>query len=272
MYASAGDITKLGKAILKSSLIPPAMTRRWLKPVDFTSDPMAGLSTPWGIRKIQVGSQPYRWTYAYQKAGTIGRYSSTLILLPEYDIGFTILMGGNIPGNYNFNSADMIGEALLPAFEQAAHDEATALFAGTYATGPGERVNSTMTIVANDGNPGLGVTSWVSNGTDMAYVAVTIATSAAGAVAPSVRLYPTLLEATLPDGGRQMSFRAVFGDRNSTTRTGKMFSTDCATWLTATNIMYGGLPLDTVVFNLDAAGKVTSVSPVALRTTLLKTS
>ncbi len=54
MYTSAGDLSSLGRAILRSTLIKPAMTRRWLKPVSFSSDPNAGVGMPWGIRRIEL--------------------------------------------------------------------------------------------------------------------------------------------------------------------------------------------------------------------------
>lgn len=54
MYTSAGDLSSLGRAILRSTLLKPAMTRRWLKPTSFSSDPMAAVGIPWGIRRIQL--------------------------------------------------------------------------------------------------------------------------------------------------------------------------------------------------------------------------
>jgi hypothetical protein len=54
MYSSSGDMSSLGRAILRSTLLKPAMTRRWLKPTSFTSDPKALVGMPWGIRRIQL--------------------------------------------------------------------------------------------------------------------------------------------------------------------------------------------------------------------------
>jgi hypothetical protein len=268
MYSSAADITKLGRGILSSQLIPKSMTRRWIKPVTFTSDPAAGLATPWGIRKIQLLGQPYRWTYGYQKAGRIGDYASLQILLPDYDIGFTVLMAGDIPGNFNFDCADYIGTTLLPAFENAAKREAGELFNGQYFASTGS-VNSSMSIVTDD-QPGLGVASWYSNGTDMNYISVLLQLSTSGPVTPRVRLYPTLLETIKADGSKVVSYKAVFEDKNSPSREGRMFSTDCATWLTVTSQVYGSRPLDEFVFNIDKQGRVTSVEPIALRLPLSK--
>jgi hypothetical protein len=37
MFSSPNDVATLGRAIMKSSLISPAMTRRWLKPATYVS-------------------------------------------------------------------------------------------------------------------------------------------------------------------------------------------------------------------------------------------
>src|SRR5690554_4845843 len=110
MFSSLDDLTRVGKAILSSELMPAETTRRWLRPVTFTSDPMAALGTPWGIRRINMG-HPYYWTYGYQKAGRIGDYSALMLMLPDFDVGFTILTAGNMPANMNFDFADAMGAA-----------------------------------------------------------------------------------------------------------------------------------------------------------------
>lgn len=268
MYSSAQDMTKFGRAIMASTLVPMAVTRRWLKPVAFTSDPQAGMGAPWGIRRINVAGHPYRWVFAFQKAGTIGDYSALMILLPEYDVGLTVLMAGDIPGNFNFDCADAVGTALLPALDAAAKAEAEASFGGRYVSGSAA-VNSSMTIVADD-RPGLGVTSWISNGTDMALVATLLQLHSPGPVNPSVRLYPTMLETTRADGTRAASFKAVFEDKDGPPRAGRMFSTDCATWLSQNQNVYGRKPVDEFVFEFDAQGKVVSVEPIAFRLPLKK--
>ena len=60
MFTSAGDLTQLGRAIMKSTLIKPSVTRRWLKPSSFLPDPRSAVGAPWGIRQIPIEgtSQP----------------------------------------------------------------------------------------------------------------------------------------------------------------------------------------------------------------------
>lgn len=104
MYASAEDLSNLGRAIMSHKLLSPVTTRRWLKPFAFSSDPRAMVGMPWGARRINVGD-PYRWTTAFNKAGNIGDYSALLAILPDFDIGITVLSAGTLPGNLNFGLA-----------------------------------------------------------------------------------------------------------------------------------------------------------------------
>lgn len=59
MFTSSTDLSNLGRAILRSTLIKPAMTQRWMKPFSFTSDPKAMVGMPWGVRRLElVASTP----------------------------------------------------------------------------------------------------------------------------------------------------------------------------------------------------------------------
>lgn len=54
MFTSAGDMSSLGRAIMRSTLLKPAVTRRWLKPFAFTSDHKSLVGMPWGVRQINI--------------------------------------------------------------------------------------------------------------------------------------------------------------------------------------------------------------------------
>lgn len=269
MYSSVSDMSALGRGILGSTLLRPAQTRRWLKPASLTSEPVAGVGYPWGVRRIQLAqtTNGKRTIDAYNKAGRVGYYGSLLNLLPDYDVGFSILIGGPaIPGNMNFNLADIVGGQLLPALEDAARETADAMYAGFYYN---VDANSTMTISTQVDRPGLGIDNWMSNGTDMAYVAVALQGQYTP-VKPTIRLYPTGLETRNADGSRRVAFKATYEDLQAPARPGSMFSTDCGSWVGFTAVTYGSQPLDQIVFNVDASGKVSSVEPVALRVKMQK--
>ncbi|KAI1210140.1 beta-lactamase/transpeptidase-like protein [Annulohypoxylon truncatum] len=271
MYSSASDLSRLGRAIFRHTLLAPAQTRRWLKPTALTSDIHEGVSSPWGIRRIPL-SDGSRVVDAYSKAGSINVYMSLLVLLPDYDVGISALLAGGWPGNANWDIADNIGRALLPALEDAAREEADANYAGIYTAAGDADLNSTLVLSTDAARPGLGVDRWVSNGTDMIPVAVRY-TLNYNVTAPSIRIYPTGLEsAAAADGTRKIAFKAVVENLDLTDHSSAMFSTNCGTWVSQTAAVYADMPLDQFVFTLGEDGRAVSVTPLALRTALLRNS
>ncbi|OTB01081.1 hypothetical protein M426DRAFT_223685 [Hypoxylon sp. CI-4A] len=266
MYASAADLSALGRAILSSTLLTPVETRRWLKPFAFSSDPNALVGMPWGARRINIGDT-YRYITAYNKAGNIGDYSALLAIIPDYDIGISILLAGELPGNAAFGLADTIGEAILPAIEQSARDEAGAVYSGHYVDAD-NKLNSSLTITTDD-LPGLSITQWFSNGTDFAWTA-TVLQNQYYPVTPRIRLYPSGLEGPAENGGKRVAFKAMFEDADGPRNNGKMFSTECGSWVSVESVIYASASVDELIFNLDADGKVVSVTSPALRVTLNK--
>jgi hypothetical protein len=270
MYASANDVSTLGRAILSSQLIPPALTRRWLQPATFSADLAASVGAPWGIRRIQLDQelQPFRSLSVFTKAGSFRRYSAFISLVREFHIGFTILLAGSGKLN-NFEVADILGSAILPAYDAAARKEADLLFSGTYVSAKG--LNSSITIATDPRKPGLGVVKWTNNGTDMIQLAVGLQLgSAVSLQRPEVRLYYTQLVDDTLGGGKQQSWKAVFEDTGLPWYGLGLFSTACGAWTGVTGTTYGSLPLDEFVFQFDAAGNVVSLTNLALRTTLYK--
>ncbi|KAI2472479.1 beta-lactamase/transpeptidase-like protein [Annulohypoxylon bovei var. microspora] len=266
MYASAADVSALGRAILSYKLLSPVKTRRWLKPFSFSSDPLAMVGMPWGARRIHL-DDTYRYTTAFNKAGNIGDYSALLAILPDFDIGISVMLAGEIPGNTGFSLADTIGEALLLAIDEAARSEAGALYSGHYISSD-EKLNSSMTIIT-DNLPGLSISQWFSNGTDFAWIA-TVLQNQYYPVTPRIRLYPSGLEGPAANGGKRVAFKAMFEDADGPRNANKMFSTECGSWVSVESVIYGSAAMDELIFNLDASGKVVSVTSPSLRVTLNK--
>ncbi|KAE8451681.1 hypothetical protein EG329_003138 [Mollisiaceae sp. DMI_Dod_QoI] len=265
MYSSVSDLSTLGRSILKSNLLSSAQTRRWLKPVTLTSDMRETVGWPWGLRRIQLHPErPYEIITAFNKAGKIGSYCSLISLLPEYDIGFVILVAGDLKLS-NWAVADILGNAILPALEQTAREEAQSTYGGTYKS---STLNSSIVFSTDPSRPGIGISSWISNGTDMLLVANGLSMNY---ISPnfSARLYPTDLEVVNADGSKQTAMKAVFEDLSGTAQDG-MFSATCGSWIDPTGLVYGAQALDEFVFTLDSGGKVTSVQPLALRVELMK--
>ena len=276
MYSSASDLSTLGRAILTSKLIKPALTRRWLNPITFSADVLASIGAPWGVRRIQLAkdTQPHRTLSVFTKAGTFRRYTAFITLLRDFNLGFTIMMAGT-PAINNFLGADLLGASLLPAYDAVARDEADKMYSGTYVA----RSNSTnstvgassLTISTNPNKPGLGVGPWTSNGTDMVEMAIKLQSGIdATPNKPETRLYYTQLNTKTSKGGTRQAWKAVFETTGGPAAGQQLWSTDCGAWVGVTGITYGSLPLDEFIFNIDGTRKVVSVENLALRTTYYK--
>ncbi|RYP80035.1 hypothetical protein DL770_006394 [Monosporascus sp. CRB-9-2] len=268
--SQAGWNYSLGEAN-PNTLISGATTRRWLKPTVPTSDFKAGIGAPWGSRRIQIGTGPNsnRIVDSYAKAGSINVYQSLFLLIPDYEIGITTLLAGGWPGNANWDMADVIGPVLLPAIEQAAREQAGAMYGGTYVS-TDEELNSTVTFTTEDNRPGLGVQNWISNGTDMFSVMMFFTMPGVNVTNPSIRIYPAGLEARNDDGSRRVAFKAVAEDLDGISHENAMFSTDCGKWVAQSTVKFASRALDQFVFDIDSSGNVVSVENQALRAKLAK--
>lgn len=276
MYSSADDLSKLGQAILSSKIIKPSLTRRWLNPVSFSADFYASVGAPWGVRRIQLAkeTQPHRTLSVFTKAGTFKKYTAFITLLRDFNLGFTIMMAGN-PALNNFLGADLLGAALIPAYDAVARDEADKKYSGTYvsrATIVNGTVsgNSSITISTDPNKPGLGIGPWTSNGTDMVQLALQLQAGTDSAPKRAeARMYYTQLDTKTNNGTRQ-AWKAIFEDTGGAAAGQQLWSTDCGAWVGVTGVTYGSLPLDEFIFNIDTAGRVMSVENLALRRTYYK--
>lgn len=213
---------------------------------------------------------PYQTTAALSKAGTMGKYSSMMLLLPELDLGFTIMIAGEKPNSLQVTIANNLLGSVIPTYMYTAAAQANATYGGTYmASDPA--LNSSLVVDMSWSKPGLGVSRWISNGTDMAKsaakVKANITDDAWQFVTPSVRLYPTGLEDPLPGGGKRVAFRGMFEFEGVND---VPLTVACYSWMGVSGVAYGSMPLDLFIFDVDSSGKVVSVENAALRTTLKK--
>ncbi|KAI0483464.1 beta-lactamase/transpeptidase-like protein [Xylaria cf. heliscus] len=276
VYCSVSNMSAVGRAILKSTLLPWPVTRRWLRPVTFSSDPVSSVGSPWGVRRLSLPSQnsTYQFATTFNKLGSIGKYSALLAVIPDFDIGFSIAAAGEMPASLVLDIADTLSNTYLPTLLGIARSHANTTYAGTYVSAE-RSLNSSLTITVDTEKPGLGVGPWVSNGTNLMGLVVALGQNISqdywDDISPSVRLYPTGLWDATPDGGRKVGFKATFEDLALPEMT-RPFTTDCSTWVSLSAVVYGSQPLDAFVFELDKEGTVIAVENSALRNRLLKVS
>jgi hypothetical protein len=273
MYTSAKDLSTLGIAIMNSTLLRPATTRRWLKPVAYTPDLLAAIGIPFGLRRMQIdpARQPHRTVTSFNKAGSTRWWSGMTSLIPDWGLGFVVLLAGDIGTINTFGVAEFLAQYIVPAYEAAVREEADKVYSGVYITEE-ENLNSTLTITTTPGKPGLGISRWISNGTNIIPIAYMLQQgTTTPALAPTARLYWTNVEQTAPDGSRRQSFKATFEDEAyPPLEKPNLYVSDCITWMGQTGVTYAAQALDQFVFNLDVKGSVIDVENLALRVKLKK--
>ncbi|KAI2719448.1 hypothetical protein CBS147333_3333 [Penicillium roqueforti] len=255
MFSSAKDMATFGRAILSNTLVDPAVTRRWLRPMAHTSSLQLSVGAPWEIYTFLTP----RRVDLYTKAGDIGLYSSSIGLSPDHNAGFTVLVAGANSHAMTAQIGEMVADIMLPALDEVARNQAFERFGGTYAL-TSDSSNSSITITADDG-PGLVVSAWISNSVDMIESLMTLQ-GVTDRSAIGIRLQPSGLETP----GR-ISFLAVIYALPISEDAGP-FIGSCFSWILLESMVYGNVGLPEFEFTLDHDGDATSLSPRALRVTL----
>ncbi|KAJ5972408.1 uncharacterized protein N7479_002326 [Penicillium vulpinum] len=255
IFSSAKDMATFGRAVLSSSLVDPAVTRRWLKPITHTSSLQNSVGAPWEIYTFLIP----RRVDLYVKSGDIGLYSSSMGLSPDHNAGITVLVAGGNSHMMTSTITEMVSDIMLPALDDVARNQALARFGGTYAL-TNDSSNSSITITADDG-AGLVVSAWISNSVDMIETLMSLqgVTDRSGI---SIRLQPSGLETP----GR-ISFLAVIYTLAMPSDAGPLVGS-CFSWILLDSMVYGNVGLPEFEFALDHDGDATSLSPRALRVTL----
>ncbi|KAK4897614.1 hypothetical protein LTR27_004760 [Elasticomyces elasticus] len=238
LYSSIRDLSKLGRSILTSSLLTPAQTRRWLKPISSTSNLRNAVGRPWEIYHYsKTPTDPI--IDIYTKLGTIGNYSSYFGLVPAYDIGFAIAAQDDT-GAPDLNAYADMALVALDALDKLARAQANDNLAGTF-TRPGE--NITVQLTGDDA--GLAVTELFNGDRD---VLGTLAHDAGIASVKNLdlRIYPKNRMEWL-GGWTSQSFQGVLQDKSALVDAG---TPTCISWKTI-----GLLPLKEFVFEISGDGK-----------------
>ena len=201
IFSTLNDINTFGRGILNSTLLSPTRTRKWMKPVTHTADLRYSLGQPWEIYRY-VHPDSHVVTDIYTKLGDSAAYAAILVLLPDFDTGFTILGGStDEPTKALTWLTDLVIDAIVPALMEQAAEEARERFAGSYRSTV-DSLNSSVTLsvpTSSKEAPGLAISSWISNGTDMVPVLSKLLEGT------GVRLVPTISQSGPP---AQVAFRA----------------------------------------------------------------
>ncbi|KAI9147520.1 putative lipid transporter atnI [Paramyrothecium foliicola] len=250
VFSSLHELAKLGVAVLDNTLLSREETNKWMKPHTHTDRLQVSIGAPWEI---------FRYTHAdngvvtdmYCKSGDSGAYSSLMCFLPDFEAGFTILSSSSARERTRIvgQIADLIVDSLMPGLMEQAILEANQKLAGEYESTV-EGLNSSITISVNTTKgapPGLTISSFISNGTDVLSEEV--------GILPSTRLTPTISS----DGCRQ-AFRAVSAADIPSRPLGRFSDLLAFSWVTAGVSSYGNVDTSLFYFDIDDSGRATAPS------------
>ena len=257
-FSSTNDLATMGKAMLSSTLLPIAQTRRWMKPSSFVEDFAQGVGRPWEIFRVKVNGQSVD---AYSKSGDWGVYSTAFILVPQYDFGVTLLTARDPAGaaptkDLRTDFPNEIFAVILPVLDRIAKEQALSNFAGSYID---PKTNSSVVVGTDSQNSGLLITSWFSKGVDLLGL---LALTTKNIV---LRLQPN----QIPYGDGKIGFTSYYSSATPPLNRSEGFF-QCAGWFDVDEFTYGNIPLGQVVFGVDSTGIASSVELRAFRATLTK--
>ncbi|UPL02815.1 hypothetical protein LCI18_013749 [Fusarium solani-melongenae] len=263
MFSTAADLTTLGQAILRSSILPANETRAWLKPLSHTSELQMSIGMPWEIRRVLLPTSPKsnktRVVDIYTKNGMFGLYSAFFVLSPDHDFGFIILLASESSGLDMWPVLpSLMTDTLLPAVEEAAREDAKRRFAGSYKSASGK-----LEVGVDRDLPGLSVQSWTRGKVDV----LKTFEMALGTGSGGLRLYPSGLE-----GNGKIGFRGVYENEREVPIPDSVdpWVDLCMSWGGVDALKYGGIGIDDFEFELDGDGKATGIRPKVWRETLAR--
>ncbi|KAF5530777.1 beta-lactamase 2 [Fusarium mexicanum] len=264
MGSSTTDMLSFMTSILKNKALQPPNTRRWLKPNTFTSTWSASVGSPWEIYRVDNLTSDGRIIDLYTKGGTLSGYQSGMAMIPDTGLVVFVLGAGPEVSSVWAQLATLnIVEALIPAMEMAARDEAKARFGGQYV----DKKTGSALILSVDEGPGLVLSNWSARGFDILPNLNRFQpgryndTTDSGI--KSVRLYPTGIE-----NKSRAAWRAVFltlSDTEADMIEGltKVNDVTCITWHMLDRFIYNGLSMDHFEFKYGKDGKAVSIKSKA---------
>ncbi|KAJ5512084.1 hypothetical protein N7463_001636 [Penicillium fimorum] len=267
LFSTTNDLSKLGIALLNSTLLPSEKTREWMKPVTHTSSLRYSVGSPWEIyRFVHAGSGVV--TDLYTKLGDSGYYGGIVVVIPDFNAGFTLLGASTQLSRSSevLLAIDLITDAILPALMAQAAVEAGQMFGGTYKA---EDLNSTLTLAVvppTHPAPGLNITSWISNGTDITGLVPRLFGGIGSRLVPSIVSEKSTGEIAL------RGYTATQGRNPGVGSSSTLFSSfyDINDWTMLDQLTWGGIATSLFVFDVGENGTVMSVTPGAYRVKMVK--
>lgn len=184
-----------------------------------------------------------------------GAYHSRFALIPDYQIGVIVLTAGSGDAPAQTALFNTLLTDLIPGLSATAKSQANTNHAGTY-TSSNPNLNTTLTLTTSPSAPGLQLTSFTSNSSN---VISTLFAAARKTLHPDVRLYPTGLVRKSNNGTEIRKYNAVILDADAKFPSTLIEALDCVSWQMVDSTVYGAVGLDEVWIETDEDGKAVGV-------------
>nr|POE75554.1 beta-lactamase-like protein [Quercus suber] len=243
IYSSSSDMSKYMRYIL-THFNTLATGVNWLMPASWST----GLNTFYGMpfeiyRTANILKDSGRPVTFVTKSGGLPGYYSLMVLVEEYGLGFTILVGGNVA--LVSDVLEVISARLIQAAEDAVWNGIEKTYSGDY-TATNTSLNSSLALRSSPSN-GLTVEKFVSNGTN---VFTTLLSDSPGAEGDwRAQLVPTLLYKNETTQEGEIWRLTVVNERPKKNENPKIWDDFCITDLDIGS--YAGLPISEVIFWLE---------------------
>lgn len=160
-----------------------------------------------------------------------GVYHTFFGLVPDYDIGITVLTAETTSSTEVRDTLPfMLADVVLPALDEIARDQAQANFGGHYSS---KETNTSLTLSADGSQTGLKVTQLISNGVDL--------------FAFFASQFPNLVWRLLPNqlnyGDGKVGFTSFQTSALPTNATSTPGINDCPGWFDVDFINYANIPI-----------------------------
>ena len=163
LYASSSDLSRFLRYILNhyNSI---ATGVNWLFPASWATGVQSFYGMPWEIlRSDSVLEHSKRPVTIVSKSGGLPGYVSYIFLLPEYNLGVTVLVAGNI--TLLDRLQDIVLTGLIRAAEASVWDHIGNVYDGDFVA-TNSSLNSSLSLQSTPQH-GLTISKFISNGTDM---------------------------------------------------------------------------------------------------------
>jgi hypothetical protein len=133
---------------------------------------------PWNIfRTTTALSTSNRPTNFNTVVGTLGPYTSVVVVMPEFGLALSLMMSGAL--GHPHEILTNITFPLVQAAEKVAWASIRDTYAGKYEAETGQKINSSITL-SQSPDHGLYISEWISNGSSILPVMERLASSKSG--------------------------------------------------------------------------------------------